>query len=151
MQDRNLDWKNNVGEREVKQKRSGTRPSQRMKLCKCEWSGVEVFYILMFACFVQLHWTFSHCVCITRHWCYKNAAWTVWFITETEHTIHMHTDVSAERGKELAGRGTHTEPAAQLVNNVKHPRQMVFGITYESTLLQLQIPTSSEPYFSVSW
>lgn len=57
-------------------------------------------------------------------------------IRETEDTIH--TDVSAVKGQE---RGY-----AQLVNNVKHPTQMVFRTAYESMLLQPGIPKYSESY-----
>lgn len=44
---------------------------------------------------------------------------------------------------------THTERAStKLVNNVKHPRQMVFRITYESNAAATtNTHTASEPHF----
>lgn len=57
----------------------------------------------------------------------------------------MNTPSMRSRGK-YSLEETHVQQQ-QLVNNVKHPRQMLFGITGESTLLQLQALASKEPHF----
>ena len=91
-------------------------------------------------------WKFSYNLPSTRQQRYNHSTGVV---TQTSNT-HCMFQLSRDKNR-LAGRSTALRASAQLVNNVKHHRQMVFRMACESTVLQLQTSTSGGPYLRVRW